>query len=123
MNHLTPDFIAWAAFALAMGVGLMVMGWVLGLSSRDQEHACNLSHVRTQLAIAQEMLRRSRQHCAERTEELHVADARIRHLQECNRQLAAMAVEAEEYAQQQLEQQEYEQLMAELAEIEPEEVA
>lgn len=32
-------------------------------------------------------------------------------------------MEADEYQQQQLEQQEYEALMAELAEIEPEEVA
>lgn len=91
MTHLTPDLMAWAAGGLVICALLVTLGWLLGMNDRDQEAGRAMSDLRQQLAVSQELLRRSRQHCAERTEELHVADARIRHLQECNRQLMLRA--------------------------------
>lgn len=92
MNVLSPDFFAWAVFALVMGCGLVLLGWMLGLNDRDQRTACEMSHLRTKLATTEELLRRSRQHCKEQHDDLHVANLRIRHLQESNQHLALKAV-------------------------------
>lgn len=64
MTHLTTDAIAWTAFALAMGCGLVVLGWALGLNDRDQRNACELSKAKTQLAQTDYLLSQSRQSCA-----------------------------------------------------------
>lgn len=92
MTHLTPDAIAWTAFALAMGCGLVVLGWALGLHDRDQRAACDLSHAQTRLAQTEWLLSKSRASCKTLTADLHEANERIRHLQECNRRLMLRAV-------------------------------
>ncbi|MFZ3193731.1 MAG: hypothetical protein WA154_11080 [Moraxellaceae bacterium] len=92
MNMLSPDFIAWTAFALVMGVGLVVLGWALGLHDRDQRVGCQLSHTPTQLAQAEWLLSRSRANCKTLVADLQEANERIRRLQESNQALVIRAV-------------------------------
>lgn len=92
MTHLTPDAIAWTAFALAMGCGLVVLGWALGLNDRDQRNACELSKAKTQLAQTDYLLSQSRQSCKALVADLKEANERIRRLQESNQALVMRAV-------------------------------
>lgn len=79
-------------FLILGGIALFILGRGQGLAERDQKASCDLSHARTDLAIANELLRRSRQHCKELHEDLYVANLRILHLQESNQHLVRKAV-------------------------------
>lgn len=92
MNIPSPDFFAWGVFCLAMGGGVLLLGWMLGLRDRDQRLSCEISRERTRAAIAEEMRRRAERHCLQLRDELHVANLRIRHLQESNQQMVLRAV-------------------------------
>lgn len=59
MTYMTSEVIGWAAFGLSFGIGLVVLGWYLGLHERDQRLGCELSRERTRAAIAEEMQRRA----------------------------------------------------------------
>lgn len=56
----SPDFLAWGALALILGTGLVVLGWLLGMHEIDQRKNCEISGLRTDLAITRNLLARQR---------------------------------------------------------------
>lgn len=61
MNQIpTPDLIAWVLLAGTVLCGTLVIGWLLGMNDRDQRSACEISDLKTRLAIAEMQVQAAR---------------------------------------------------------------
>lgn len=76
---------------ITAGALLVALGWMFGRHDRQQRRVCDASHARTMGVIRAEH-QRLVAHNAALTDELHTAQARIRHLQDCNQKLVLRAV-------------------------------
>lgn len=57
----TQDLIAAGLLLLVFGIGVLLIGWLLGMNDRDQRTACETSDLKTRLAIAEFRLEAARQ--------------------------------------------------------------
>lgn len=57
----TQDLIAAGLLLLVFGIGVLLIGWLLGMNDRDQRSACETSDLKTKLAIAEFRLEAVRQ--------------------------------------------------------------
>lgn len=92
MNLTTPDLIAYGLMAGVVLTGVLLLGWLLGMNDRDQKDACEMSQLRTRLAQTEWLLAKSRANSKVLADDLHIANERIRHLQESNQSLVLRAV-------------------------------
>lgn len=57
----TQDLIAAGLLLLVFGIGVLLIGWLLGMNDGDQRTACETSDLKTRLAIAEFRLQAARQ--------------------------------------------------------------
>lgn len=92
LQFISENMVSLVCVGLFFCFGIFICGYALGINDRKKERDNEMSSLRTNLAISEEKLRRSRQHISEWTEQLSIAQSRIRLLQESNQRLVLHAV-------------------------------